>query len=90
MSNLTREQLSSGDHKKNYGSVGEYLDDRSVRYELLQAPETAISMAQAAESLKLPLAQTLRTVLMKDEEGFLLVITSCDKVIDYPELCQRY
>lgn len=76
--------------KKGYVSVGEFLSDRKVHYEHVQLPATKNikSTIQAAKMLKLPLEHVLRSVLLKDEEGYLLAITSCAQVIDYPELCR--
>ncbi len=54
-------------------AVREYLEDHDIDFELMPHPYTATSM-QAAEEARIPGDQLAKSVILEDDEGYLMAV----------------
>ena len=66
-------------------TISDYLADHDVSYDVLTHPHT-MSSSQSAQASHVPGARLAKSVVVEDEDGYLMVVLPADRRVDFGEL----
>ena len=70
-------------------TLQEFLDWEEVHYTVIKHPFTLSSLS-TAEAAHVPADHLAKTVVLVDDDGFVMVVVPADQLIDLPRLCKIY